>query len=486
MNSIKFQLICLFLLAFALSSCNDWLDVNPRSQIKSDVLFETEDGFKQATNGVYIRLAQTDLFGLNANMYIPETMARMWTVPTSNLNLTMYSIANFDFTESGAETLVSNTFAAYYNAIVQCNDILENLDNTNIDFTYNNDKIIRGELTGLRAFLHLDVLRLWGNYPDAATGSETAVPYVTEITNDVSKLRSKTWDEVIDLIEQDLTTAETLLAEYDPITYANIDSLNSTNAALYVGQGTMPNDEWQTQRLARFNYYAVLGAKARLYYWIGDTENAVKYAKMVVEAEKFNLCTFSTMTWTLEPEYLFGTDNINMVSDIESYFDSENAPFTQAEQSVATAYETSIHAGDIRANRYWETHTYSNGSSTYVFCKYIGTERTESDKRVPLLRYAEMYLILIEDLPLAEALPYFSTYRLARGLDESLESSMFMTESSRLEQLEKEWRKEFYGEGQMFCFYKKHNYTNLTWPSSLTLPTNAFVIPQPQGMTNFE
>ena len=93
-----------------------------------------------------------------------------------------------------------------------------------------------------------------------------------------------------------------------------------------------------------------------------------------------------------------------------------------------------------------------------------------------------MYLILIEDLPLAEALTYFEDYRLARGLHESLTNTMFASESSRLAQLEKEWRKEFYGEGLMFTFYKKHHYTSLTWPSSVQLPDNAFIIPMPRGI----
>lgn len=484
MNKIYYLLS--LLLALPLSSCNDWLDVNPRSQIKSEVLFETEDGFKQAVNGVYIRLAQTDLFGKNANMYIPETMARMWSVPLQNSNLSMYSIANYDFTESGAEDINNKTLSAYYNAIAQCNDILENLDNTSVKFTNGNDRLIRGELTGLRAFLHLDILRLWGPYPDNATGSTTAIPYVTEMTNAVDKLRSKTWDEVVGLIEKDLNDAESILAEVDPYTYADADSLNRTSPSYYVGKGTMPKDEWQMQRRARFSYYAVLGTKARFYHWIGDTEDAVKYAKMVVDDEKFKLCTASTMTWTLVPEHLFGTDNINMLTDIETDFDSENASFTQAANAVNTAYETSAQPGDIRAGRYWKNKTYGNGVTTHVFCKYIGNEQTDSDYRVPLLRYAEMYLILIEDLPLAEAQTYFETYRLARGLSETMANSMFATESSRLAQLEKEWRKEFWGEGQMFAFYKKHHYTAFTWPSNVSLPENALIVPMPKGITNFE
>ena len=184
--------------------------------------------------------------------------------------------------------------------------------------------------------------------------------------------------------------------------------------------------------------------------------------------------------------HLFGTDNINMLTDIETDFDSENASFTQAANAVNTAYETSAQPGDIRAGRYWKNKTYGNGATTHVFCKYIGNEQTDSDYRVPLLRYAEMYLILIEDLPLAEAQTYFETYRLARGLSETMANSMFATESSRLAQLEKEWRKEFWGEGQMFAFYKKHHYTAFTWPSNVSLPENALIVPMPKGITNFE
>ena len=31
--------------------CSDWLDVNPRTEVKEDQLYETEDGFKSALTG---------------------------------------------------------------------------------------------------------------------------------------------------------------------------------------------------------------------------------------------------------------------------------------------------------------------------------------------------------------------------------------------------------------------------------------------------
>ena len=102
---------------------------------------------------------------------------------------------------------------------------------------------------------------------------------------------------------------------------------------------------------------------------------------------------------------------------------------------------------------------------------------------VPLVRLAEMYLILVEDLPLDEAKGYFETYRQARGMDVSININ---SETTRKSQVEKEYRKEFWGEGQMFYYYKLHNITSWSIPQSVTIPMNGFVVPKPQGQTAFE
>lgn len=488
MKKIYYLLSICVILSF--TSCNDWLDVNPRSQIKSDVLFETEEGYKQALNGVYIKLGQSSMYGENMSMYIPETLAQMWKAQTSYNNLTMYSLMNYNFTESGTENILSTTFKEYYNAIAQLNDILTNLRaNTSVKFQYNNDKIIEGEILGLRAFLHLEVLRFWGPIPNTATNETDAIPYVTEITNDVSKLRSKTWSDVIAYLEKDLNDAEDILKIYDPMTYANVDSLNNLDYASLAGIGSMPKDEWQMLRKGRFNYYAVLGTKARFYHWIGDTNKAIDYALKIINDNKIPLCTESTVSesLTMYPEHLFGIENVNLLDIIQKKYSSFNAIYTQTKYIVDNAFESTIHGNDIRYinNRYWREEMFS-GVAVNVFYKYVGNDKIESDKRIPLLRMAEIYLILIEDLPLSEAKPYFISYRNSRGLSSSIDDISMSTEENRLLRLEKEYRKEFYGEGQMFFFYKKHNYSQFTWPQYFNVPTNGYVIPKPKGLTNFE
>lgn len=42
---LKYIIASSLLLMF--SGCNDWLDVQPKSEIRSDIQFETEGGFKR-------------------------------------------------------------------------------------------------------------------------------------------------------------------------------------------------------------------------------------------------------------------------------------------------------------------------------------------------------------------------------------------------------------------------------------------------------
>ena len=44
-----------------------------------------------------------------------------------------------------------------------------------------------GEAYGLRAFLHLEVLRLFGPVPKEASDADIAIPYVTEFTKDPTR-----------------------------------------------------------------------------------------------------------------------------------------------------------------------------------------------------------------------------------------------------------------------------------------------------------
>ena len=487
------------------TGCSDWLDVNPRSEIKESVLFASEDGYKKALTGAYILMAQTDLYGKNTSMYMPELFARNWTVPAisptdAEINR-INRVANFQYTHADVEPMINKTWLSYYKVIVQLNDILQHLeDNQQVRFAHKNDLLLKGEALGLRAFLHLDLLRFFGPVPAGSNPQEPAIPYVMEKTKNPASLVSIPYSEVIKNIEADLDAAEQILAEADPILRYNYDELNRPQ--VYIPEGL--DDSWQWYRQERFNYYACLGTKARLYQWTGDKEKAAYYAKKVIDAQnsnntpKFELTKESDYlnSWwvnlTMHKEQLFGINNPDLRSIVDPMFNrGTDIKFTQTVTNMNNCYENTISPSDIRykpsnaATRYWEEKTYQSSRVNH-FRKYTGNDQIAANNKVPLLRLAEMYLILVESLPLGEATTYFSAYRIARSMDISIEATSMADESTRKVRLEKEYRKEFFGEGQMFFFYKRLNYSAYTWPTNYALPVGVYVLPKPQSQLIFE
>ena len=59
-------------------------------------------------------------------------------------------------------------------------------------------------------------------------------------------------------------------------------------------------------------------------------------------------------------------------------------------------------------------------------------------------------------------------------------------ETALYNRLETEYRKEFYGEGQMFYFFKRNNNPLLTWPEVMTMSAEKYRIPKPEGQIIFE
>ena len=51
----------LLILASLQVACKDWLDVKPKTAVEEDVLFSTEQGFKENLTGIYLLLASTGL-----------------------------------------------------------------------------------------------------------------------------------------------------------------------------------------------------------------------------------------------------------------------------------------------------------------------------------------------------------------------------------------------------------------------------------------
>lgn len=500
MKKTIYSMLLLLGAASSLTSCSDWLDVSPKTEVREGDLFSSEAGYRNAMSGVYILLGQKPLYGVQASMFVPEFLAHTWASPSERTDPSAFYLAKNDYTNSNVETTLDDLWSNYYTAIAQINNILTNLQGSSVSFSGTQRQMMEGELYGLRAFLHLDLLRFYGPMPDGADGSQLCIPYVKELTNDVAKLKSESYDAVKADILSDLDKAESLLAVSDPIveTKASADDPDRSDDA---DDTDVDLSENEIYRQLHFNYWAVIGAKARYYYWIGDKEKAVEYAKKVIEVKDkagkqvFSLCdeayysAHSNANLTMKMEQLYGVYNSSFLDDIyQEYYSNSHPLFTQKEEYVKTAYESTLYPDDIRfkGSRYWKNQMADNAAvSEYHFLKYQHNGSWYGYNTMPVMRLSEMYFILFEDASLTEMKPYFVTWRLSRGLDASLDETL-TSEPVVVSRMEKEWRKEFMGEGQMFFFYKKHNYSAYSWPTSYTVPVGAYQLPKPKSQTMYE
>ena len=105
--------------ALALAGCNDWLDVNPKSQVKQEALFSSESGYQDALTGIYTIMARTDMYGGNETMGFLDMVAQVYTEVAS----TYEGALKYDYEASAIETIIDAMWSGNYNAIANCNSI---------------------------------------------------------------------------------------------------------------------------------------------------------------------------------------------------------------------------------------------------------------------------------------------------------------------------------------------------------------------------
>lgn len=475
--------ILIILTLLACSSCKKFLDVQPQSEVTKEQLFETEEGFKEALNGAYTNFASTSLYGGNLTFSNLDIMAQNYQFT----RIDFQNIAAFKFSDQPYVDKIKTIWSSAYQGIGNVNQILTVIDQKKGVFRDKNYEIVKGEALALRAYMHFDLLRMFGqSYKNGPTLK--AIPYVTTVST--TRTPYSTVAEVIEKALKDLNDAKVLLKEADPI-------LSTSYAVGY------PSDVKATElkspslflqnRRHRMNYYAVIGQMARVYLYKGDYQNSLISAREVIESLKFPWTVkesfFSDNVGTrdriLYNELLFGWYVPRSREQLEALFSRDNPDYSPTADQLNSIYELgTVGADDWRYMQWFRLIKSAGNADRFYLQKYIvnGTPVANLHPLMaPALRLSEMYLIAAEasfEVDPAKGVDYFNRLRVRRGIGNNLSTSI--SKLDFIKELEKEYRKEFYGESQNYFMHKRLNLDIVT-TSGFIYPANnnLFVFPLP-------
>ena len=447
----------------SLGSCADWFDISPKTDVKAEDLFETENGFLSSLAGIYVLMTNEAVYGRDLSFGLVEQLAQMYDVIPEGAN-SKTDIYNYNQITSGGYNTKGNferTWLAGYNIIANANNLFKWLDQKGDEVIRHEEtrNMIRGEALAIRAALHFDLLRLWGpaNYATSEDARKTkCIPYRT--VADKEKLSLLEAQQVVANIIADLDSAKQLLS-YE----SNLDLSNYSTAS----------------RRFRFNYHAVNALLARVHNYAGNSEQAKAAAIEVIDNCGLDLKSGNDDDPILFDETLCAVNLYQMKDNLSTYFDAGDKIQTKYHVKYSTLnaiFEISgSESEDMRARS--AAFARNSDYQMAVTKKY----QDNDNEAIPLLRLPEMYYIVCENSEGDEAAYYINLVRNRRGISSS-KNVVCDTQEQRVDALLREYRKEFYAEGQFFYFLKSHGVTgSLVHSPEVSLTAENFVLPLPDA-----
>lgn len=467
------SIVMIFMLS--LTGCNSWLDAKPEDRVTDKQLYSTVQGFRTALNGIYVELNDRSLYGGDLLVTGVEVLAQRYDFSGNTTDIS--KVGTYDYSTDYAKKKFAGIWEKAYSLIANCNKLLEYAELNQEVLKGENRELIMGETHALRAFLHFDLLRLFGPVYKINPKAE-AIPYNTKYAISASSILSA--DEVIVKVLDDLRIAEELLGRADPIIEngpMNTDSEDGQNHYTYRSQ--------------RFNYYAVKALQARVNLYAGNTEEAVKAARTVVAVQEqwFPFTKYSAvMGSTKSADRIFSSELV-----FSLYHSARNNIFTDyfsPELEPAAVYlpKKNLDKFFIQETdkdwRYSSTWIQATTRDYKCFHKYESVSSTTNlNNLIPILRVTEMFYIIAEaSTDETEALNALNTVLYNRGLSE-------LPNTDKLaETVKEEYKREFWGEGQLFFYYKRINEPSLYSYSegkSIDMDEAKYVIPLPLSETDY-
>ncbi len=365
MKKINIIYIYIILVAITFNACEDFLDVQPEDKVSSDQAFSRIEDFQYAVDGLY-NLIRSGGYNESFVLY-PDILSDNIIM---NFDGRKSYQAQYAWEYNSNDEASQSLWSQGYFAIHSANMILDRIDEFT-DGTLDERNMIKGEALAIRALVHFDLVRYYGNPIHSASTSDLGVPYMLTVSNE--QPARNTVVECYQFIEDDLLAAEALLEQM-------------------TARGN--------------NYFSAISVKAllaRVYLTMKDFTNARDYASEVI-ASSYSL------TDNTEFEAMWNEDQENSGQEIilKLRCTEKEGPrigglygVTQSSEFIPTFEFYQMYSdNDVRKSAYFQvTEIPSTGNDYNFIVKYNAREGVEDGLNlsdIVLIRLAEIYLIRAE------------------------------------------------------------------------------------------
>ena len=455
--SRKRNIVCLlFVMLLTMSSCS-WLDVSPSNEVNEEDMFSKGDGYRNALNGLYLKLSESSFYGRNLSWGFIEVLGQQYLTDFMERTSTYYKAAGYKYDDADVKSVISGFWSTAYNGIASCNHLIYKVSEADLSVFQEREmerNMIWGEALALRALFHFDIMRLFAPSMETDDGKKY-IPYVDSYP--VISTTYYTNTEILKKIESDLLQARDLVAKCDIEEHP--EWMETSYRMFARGMSSeLPEEVFFAYRGYRMNYYAITALLARVYLWEKEYKKAFDCAEAVVKA-------------THNDRLLFGfVGSSELGGDVK---DSESLIFTVSNETLTDDFKpfitsdsktrflfsgSSIFEGSQEDQR-GSSSMVGNQESVQYSKKYTLAEGTYGYDMIPVIRLSEMYYIMAEyyarNANFIESGKMLDAVRSARGIISN--TSNIISLDDFISKLLKEIRKELIGEGQLYFQYKRLN-----------------------------
>ena len=398
---LKYNLIAIALLGFSFSSCSDFLEQNPQTDLSENDFYKTADDILSAVNGAYSSLQEGDIYG---NWYV------FGEIPSDNtrnqLSGSVTTQNEFDqFYIDTQNSMIANFWKAAYKVINRTNTILGRIDGIEINTELANRYKL--ECKFIRALMYFNLVRVYGDVP--------LVLKEISISESYDILREPK-ENVYNQIIADLKEAQDL-----PVSYSTAEDGRATQGAA---------------KALLANVYMTLHKYAEAETILAEIINSGRYSLLENTPGSLNIDGYKNVFSPVNHNSKEGIFEIQFLkggygegSNYANNFAPENSGTNVVavggtggnnipEMDIYNTYEE----GDLRRDFSMSLGYYDNRKnnewveSRYV-CKFMDVpyQNNDASNNYPVIRYADVILMYAEALnqngKTAEACKYLNMTR---------------------------------------------------------------------------